>query len=381
MSFLGYARPNGAVGTRNYVGIISTVVCANDITTWITNQVPGCAPFTHQGGCGQSEFDTEVTRRTLASLGCNPNLGAVLLVSLGGEGSIDGIQDAIAKTGKQVEKVVVHKMGGVNNTFAEGMRLARLMAMDISKVRREEVDDSHLFLGAKCGCSDTTSGLASNPTLGAAMDMLVARGGTCVFGETTEVTGAEHILARRAATPEVREKLIDVVTRLEKKITSGDVPGANIAQANIAGGLTTLEEKSLGAVIKAGTTTLQGVLELGERPGGKGLYMVDTAGQAPRAITGLAAAGATVMMFSTGKGAPWGFPFVPMIKVTANPTTCGCLSDLMDFCIDPAGDESLEDRGGRLYKEILGVASGNMTKAEALKIGMYVDIWQRDVTH
>ena len=380
MSFLGFVRPNGAVGTRNYVGIISTVVCANDITTWITNQVPGCASFTHQGGCGQSEFDTEVTRRTLASLGSNPNLGAVLLVSLGGEGSIDGIQDAIAKTGKQVEKVVVHKMGGVNNTFAEGMRLARLMAMDISKVRREEVDDSHLFLGAKCGCSDTTSGLASNPTLGAAMDTLVERGGTCVFGETTEVTGAEHILARRAATPEVREKLLDIVTRLEKKITS-NVPGANIAAANIAGGLTTLEEKSLGAIIKAGTTTLQGVLELGERPAGKGLYMVDTAGQAPRAITGLAAAGATVMMFSTGKGAPWGFPFVPMIKVTANPTTCGCLSDLMDFCINPAGDETREERGAQLYKEILEVASGRMTKAESLKIGMFVDIWQRDVTH
>jgi len=380
MSFLGYVRSNGAVGTRNYVGIISTVVCANDITTWIANQVPGCAMFTHQGGCGQSEYDTAVTRRTLASLGSNPNLGAVLLVSLGGEGPIDDIQNAIAKTGKQVEKVIVHKMGGVNNTFAEGMRLARLMAMDISKVRREEVDESHLMLGAKCGCSDTTSGLASNPTLGAACDTLVEKGGTCVFGETTEITGAEHVLGRRAASPEVRDKLFEIVTRLEKKIDS-NIPGANIAQANIAGGLTTLEEKSLGAIIKAGTSTLQGVLELGERPAGKGLYVVDTAGQAPRAITGLAAAGATVMMFSTGKGAPWGFPFVPMIKVTGNPNTCSCLSDLMDVCIDPAGDETREERGARLYREILDVASGKMTKAEALKIGMYVDIWQRDVTH
>jgi len=380
MSFLGYVRPNGAVGTRNYVGVISTVVCANDITTWIANQVPGCATFTHEQGCGNSEFDTAVVRRTLASLGSNPNLGAVLLVSLGGEGSVDDIQQEIAKTGKQVEKVVVHKLGGVNNTFAEGMRLARLMAMDISKVRREEVDDSHLVLGAKCGCSDTTSGLASNPTLGAACDTLVEKGGTCVFGETTEITGAEHVRARRAASPEVREKLIEIVTRLEKKITS-TVPGANIAQANIAGGLTTLEEKSLGAIIKGGTSTLQGVLELGERPSGKGLYIVDTAGQAPRAITGIAAAGATVMMFSTGKGAPWGFPFVPMIKVTGNPTTCNCLSDLMDFCVNPAADETREERGARLYQEILDVASGKMTKAESLKIGMYVDIWTRDVVH
>lgn len=380
MSFLGYVRPNGAVGTRNYVGIVSTVVCANDIATWIANQVPGCATFTHEQGCGNSESDTMVVHRTLAALGSNPNLGAVLLVSLGGEGPIDHIQQEIAKTGKQVEKVVVHKLGGVNNTFAEGMRLARLMAMDISKVRRQEVDDSNLVLGAKCGCSDTTSGLASNPTLGAACDTLVEHGGTCVFGETTEIAGAEHVLALRAASPEVREKLINIVTRLEKKMDT-NIPGANIAQANIAGGLTTLEEKSLGAIIKAGTSTLQGVLELGERPSGKGLYVVDTAGQAPRAITGLAAAGATVMMFSTGKGAPWGFPFVPMIKVTGNPTTCGCLSDLMDFCMDPAGEETREERGARLYREILDVASGKMTKAESLKIGMYVDIWTRDVVH
>lgn len=380
MSFLGYVRRNGAVGTRNYVGVISTVVCANDIATWIANQVPGCAHFTHQQGCGQSEFDTEVVHRTLTSLGCNPNLGAVLLVSLGGEGSVDDIQEGIAMTGKPVEKIVVHKMGGVNNAFAEGLRLARMMAMDLSRVPRQEVEDSHLFLGAKCGCSDTTSGLTSNPAVGAACDMLVENGGTCVFGETTEMTGAEHVLARRAATPEVRDRLIDIVTRLETRITS-DVAGANIAPANIAGGLTTLEEKSLGAIVKGGTTPLNGVLELGERPDGKGLYIVDTAGQAPKAITGLAATGATVMVFSTGKGAPWGFPFVPMIKVTANPTTCDCLSDLMDFCMDPAGSETREERGARLYQEILEVASGKMTKAEALKIGMYVDIWTRDVTH
>lgn len=380
MSFFGYVRPNGAVGTRNYVGVISTVVCANDIATWIANQVPGCAHFTHQQGCGQSEFDTEVVHRTLTSLGCNPNLGAVLLVSLGGEGSVDDIQEGIAMTGKPVEKIVVHKMGGVNNAFAEGLRLARMMAMDLSRVPRQEVEDSHLFLGAKCGCSDTTSGLTSNPAVGAACDMLVENGGTCVFGETTEMTGAEHVLARRAATPEVRDRLIDIVTRLETRITS-DVAGANIAPANIAGGLTTLEEKSLGAIIKGGTSPLNGVLELGERPDGKGLYIVDTAGQAPKAITGLAATGATVMVFSTGKGAPWGFPFVPMIKVTANPATCDCLSDLMDFCMDPAGSETREERGARLYQEILEVASGKMTKAEALKIGMYVDIWTRDVTH
>jgi len=380
MSFLGYVRPDGSVGTRNYVGIISTVVCANDIAQWISTQVPGCAHFTHQQGCGNSARDTMVVHRTLAALGSNPNLGAVLLVSLGGEGSVDDIQEEIARTGKQVEKIVVHQMGGVNNAFSEGLRLARMMAMDISRVKREEVDDSHLVLGAKCGCSDTTSGLASNPTLGAAVDMVVDAGGTAIFGETTEMTGAEHVLARRAVTPEVGDQVLDMVKRLENQLTD-NVPGANIAEANIAGGLTTLEEKSLGAIIKGGTRPVQGVLGLGERPGGKGLYLVDTAGQAPKAITGLAAAGATVMMFSTGKGAPWGFPFVPMIKVTANPTTCDYLSDLMDFCVDPAANETREERGIRLYRDIIEVASGKVTKAEALKIGMYVDIWTRDVTH
>jgi len=380
VSFLGYVRPDGSVGTRNYVGIISTVVCANDIAQWISNQVPGCAYFTHQQGCGQSEYDTKIVHRTLAALGSNSNLGAVLLVSLGGEGSVDHIQEAIARTGKQVEKVVVHQIGGVNNAFAEGLRLARMMALDISRIKRQEMDDSNLVLGAKCGCSDTTSGLASNPTLGAAVDMVVDAGGTAIFGETTEMTGAEHILARRAATPEMHDRVIDIVTRLEKRITS-NAPGANIAEANIAGGLTTLEEKSLGAIIKGGTRPIQGVLELGERPTSKGLHIVDTAGQAPKAITGIAAAGATVMMFSTGKGAPWGFPFVPMIKMTANPNTCDCLSDLMDFCIDPAADETREEHGKRLYNELIEVASGKVTKAEALKIGMYVDIWTRDITH
>jgi len=380
MSFPGYVRPDGSVGTRNYVGIISTVVCANDIAQWISTQVPGCAHFTHQQGCGNSTYDTMVVRRTLAALGSNPNLGAVLLVSLGGEGSVDDIQEEIAKTGKRVEKIVVHQMGGVTNAFSEGLRLARSMATDISRVKRETVDDSYLVLGAKCGCSDTTSGLASNPTLGAAVDMIVDAGGTAIFGETTEMTGAEHVLARRAVTPEVGGQVLNMVGRLEERLTD-KVPGANIAEANIAGGLTTLEEKSLGAIIKGGTRPVQGVLELGERPGGKGLYLVDTAGQAPKAITGLAAAGATVMMFSTGKGAPWGFPFVPMIKVTANPTTCDYLSDLMDFCVDPAGDETREERGARLYSEIIEVASGKVTKAEALKIGMYVDIWTRDITH
>ncbi len=218
MSFLGYVRPNGAVGTRNYVGIISTVVCANDITTWITNQVPGCAPFTHQGGCGQSEFDTAVTHRTLAALGSNPNLGAVLLVSLGGEGSVDHIQEEIARTGKRVEKVVVHKLGGVNNTFAEGMRLARLMAMDISSVRREEVDDSHLFLGAKCGCSDTTSGLASNPTWYRDGHAGAARvGRLCLWRDHRDHRRRTHPGARPGGDAEVREKLINIVTRLERR--------------------------------------------------------------------------------------------------------------------------------------------------------------------
>ena len=380
MSFLGYPRQNGSVGTRNYVGIISTVTCANDVTWWISQQVKGCAPFLHDQGCGQTQPDLKQVTRTLISLGWNPNLAGVLVVSLGCESVlVNEIADGIAESGKPVEKIVIQKVGGATAAVEKGSRLAQAMVTNASKIKREEFPDSQLVLGVKCGASDTTSGLTSNPATGAACDLLIDNGGTCIFGETTEFMGAEHILTRRAATPQVGNKIIDIVTRMEKRaIAMGfDMRGGQPTTGNIAGGLTTIEEKSLGAIVKGGTKPIKDVYEYGERPQGKGLFIVDTPGREPEFLTALGAAGAQVIIFSTGLGAPQGFPFIPVIKATGNPHTYERLLEHIDVFIELADKASsgIAQAGETLYQEVLAVASGKQTKAEIIKYGNFPNIF------
>jgi altronate dehydratase large subunit len=380
MSFSGYRRRNGSVGTRNYVGIISTVSCANDVTWWISQKADGCVPFLHGQGCCQTRPDLEITTRTLISLGMNPNLAGVLLVSLGCEAvSADEIAEGIAESGKRVEKVVIQKAGGATSALTEGLRLSEEMLSEASKTKREEFADSELVLGVKCGASDTTSGLAANPVAGRACDLLIDNGGTCVFGETTEFIGAEHILARRAASPEVAKKILDIVERMEKRAidTGTDMRGGQPTTGNIAGGLSTIEEKSLGAIVKGGTMPIQDVYEYGERPKGKGLFIIDSPGREPEFLTAAAAAGAQVIIFTTGLGAPQGFPFVPVIKVTGNPHTYEQLPEHMDMLIDTIDNpgSSILEAGETLYQEVLAVASGKKTKAELLNYGNFPNIF------
>jgi len=380
VSFLGYRRQNGSVGTRNYTGIISTVGCANDVTWQISQQVKGCVPFLHGQGCSQTQPDLDQVTRTLISLGWNPNLAGVLVVSLGCESVlVDKIVEGIAGSGKPVEKIVIQKVGGAITALTQGSRLAQTMVADASKIKREEFPDSDLVLGVKCGASDTTSGLTSNPATGVACDLLIDKGGTCIFGETTEFMGAEHILARRAATPEVANKIMDIVARMERRATAMgfDMRGGQPTTGNIAGGLTTIEEKSLGAIAKGGTKPIQGVYEYGERPQGKGLFIVDTPGREPEFLTALGAAGAQVIIFSTGLGAPQGFPFVPVIKVTGNPITYERLTVHIDVFVelaDKAGSD-IARAGQALYQEVLAVASGKQTKAEIINYGNFPNIF------
>lgn len=380
MSFLGYPRQNGSVGTRNYIGIISTVACANDVTWWISQHVKGCAPFLHDQGCGQTKPDLNQVTRTLISLGWNPNLAAVLLVSLGCESVLaDEIAEGIAESGKPVEKIVIQKVGGATVALAQGSRLVQKMVADASKIKREKFPESELVLGVKCGASDTTSGLVANPTTGAVCDLLIDNGGTCVFGETTEFMGAEHILTRRAVTPQVANKIMDIVTRMEKRVTAMgfDMRGGQPSTGNIAGGLTTIEEKSLGAIVKGGTRPIQEIYEYGERAQGKGLFIVDTPGREPEFLTALGAAGAQVVIFTTGLGAPQGFPFIPVIKVTSNPITYGRLPDHIDVFIRLAdkADPGIARAGKTLYQEVLAVASGKQTKAEIINYGNFPHIF------
>jgi len=316
--------------------------------------------------------------RTLISLGWNPNLAGVLIVSLGCESVLaDQIAAGIADSGKPVEMVVIQKIGGAKAAVARGSSLAQAMVAKASKLSREEFADSELVLGVKCGASDTTSGLATNPAAGATCDLLIDNGGTCIFGETTEFMGAEHILVRRAATHQVAEKIMSIVARMEKRaIAMGfDMRSGQPTTGNIAGGLTTIEEKSLGAIVKGGSRPIQEVYEYGERPQGKGLFIVDTPGREPEFLTALAAAGAQVVVFTTGLGAPQGFPFIPVIKVTANPATYERLPDHLDMLVSLTGHTDFAETGRTLYQEIIEVASGKQTKAEISNYGNFPNIF------
>jgi len=379
MSFLGYPRADGSVGVRNYVGVISTVGCANDVAPWIAQQIRGTAPFLHQAGCGQLLPDLEITTRTLAAVGQNPNLAGVLLVSLGCEGTdVERIEKEIAATGRPVKKVVIQK-AGATVALGEGLLIAQALVSEASQIKPQEFDDSHLVVGVKCGGSDTTSGLASNPAAGAVCDIVLDHGGTCIFGETTEFLGAEHILARRAVSKKVADKIFKIVDDLERRVraSGGDMRGGNPSAGNIAGGLTTIEEKSLGAIAKGGTRTIQDVYNYGERVKGKGLFIVDSPGREPEFLTALAAAGAQIGLFSTGLGVPQGFPFMPIIKITGNPVTFQRLPDHIDMLVEMTAGKGagLKESGEKIYQEVLAVASGKQTKAEILGYGNFPGIY------
>jgi altronate dehydratase large subunit len=242
------------------------------------------------------------------------------------------------------------------------------MAVEASRIKRVECPSSDLVLGLKCGSSDTTNGLAANPALGVTVERLVREGGTAIMGEVTEFIGAEHLLARQCKNEEVGRQMLALVDRMEQRVKAVgvDMRGGQPTPGNIKGGLTTIEEKSLGAIAKAGSAVVQAVYEYGERPTVKGLVIMDSPGREPELLTGMAAAGANVIVFTTGRGAPQGFPFVPVIKVTGNEMTWQRLQDHMDLSVHGVmdGDESLNDAGDRIYEQMLETASGVETKAE-----------------
>jgi len=373
VSFFGYPRPDGSVGTRNYVAVIPTVVCATATARQVSSNVKGSIPFLHHQGCALTPYDLDLVNRTLLNLSLNPNIYSVILISLGCDPvDIDGIAEGIAKAGKPVEKLVIQEVGGTLATVEKGTRLAREMVSDASRIVREEFDDSKLMFGAECGGSDTTSGLGANPAIGAAFDTVVQKGGNAVFSETTEFIGAEHLLAQRAVTPEVGEKILSMVRRYEERFLERgvDMRGTNPTKGNIQGGLTTIEEKSLGAVSKGGSEPIQEMYEYGERPTKKGLTIVDGPGFDAPSLTALAAAGSNIIFFSTGRGTPLGSPFVPVIKVTANASTFERMKDNIDFYVDLAGKGSIKQVGASLYAHALEVASGGQTKSEILNQDM-----------
>lgn len=379
--FMGYVRADGQVGCRNHVAVIPSVTCAGDVASAIVRQVTGTVGFFHHQGCCQLPPDLDRVTETLISLGCSPNVGAALIVSLGCEGTdTERLYEMIRATGKPVEIIRIQELGGVSAAIKAGIDAAQELVMEISGMQRQAVDISRVTMSIKCGASDTTSGMASNCVIGYVADKLVDLGATVVFGETTEFLGGEHLLARRAVTLEVGQKILDIVDRMEKRARSlgCDMRKGQPTPGNIAGGLSSIEEKSLGAIVKSGTCPIQGVLEYPERIGErKGLWIKDTPGREPEILTGMAATGAQFMLFSTGRGAPQGFPTMPVLKICGNPNTYERMQHDMDLNAGRiiTGERSIEEVGEEAYAAVLALLSGRQTKNETLGYHSSIDIY------
>jgi altronate dehydratase large subunit len=380
MSFLGYPRPDGSVGTRNYVLVIPQGLIAKSIGDFVAG-VRTIQTVDH--GSGRTANDRERIARVLIGLGRNPNVASVIVHAASpGVGypelKAERLADEIAAGGKRVEVIDPARDGGVYGAIAKGIRLARMMVSEASKLRRVEVGNEHLCLAVKCGYSDTTSGIAGNPAVGYLFDKIVGAGGTCFFGETTEIIGAEHALAKRAANPQVAKAILDAVAYREAlaKSTGLDIRTINPIPANIKGGLSSLEEKSLGAIHKAGTAPIQGVLQYAERPKGKGLYFVDCWMGSYSIFAGYAAAGSNLVMFQlgggglTGRDLMEGCPSIvaPFLWCTANPNTFKMAEDNIDFYSGTVitDGEDPQEAGERLYRTVTDIASGTLSRSETL---------------
>lgn len=381
MKIMGYRRENGQLGVRNYLLILPTSVCATDTAEKIAAQVPGAVFVPNQHGCCQIGSDQEQTERTLEGFGKNANVGAVLVVGLGCDGiQADELAVRIAASGKPTESITIQKCGGTLKAISIGAEKAAAMASALSTQVRIEGDVSDLILGMECGGSDPTSGLASNPSIGYVSDKLVSMGGSSILSETTEVIGAEHLLAARFADPAQKEKFLRMVSNCEERaIRLGeDLRSGQPTPGNKAGGLSTIEEKSLGCMYKAGRSPFTGALEYSEHlpAGRKGLFFMDTPGQDIDSITGMVAGGATVIIFSTGRGTPTGSPIAPVIKITGNTDTYNNMMDNIDINAGRiiTDGATIKEIGEEAFQLMVEAANGKRTKAEVLghcEFGIY----------
>jgi arabinonate dehydratase len=388
-TFLGYKRPAGKSGTRNYVAVISTVNCSATVSRFIAQRfdqallkqfpnIDGVISVKHGGGCGiqYQGLQHEILNRTLAGMAKHPNIGGYLLVGLGCEQAATGYllqsQNLVeiggnGKSRPQGPPVLsMQDQGGTTKTVEAGVRLLAELMPRVNDVKREPIPASEILLGTNCGGSDGNSGVTCNPALGVASDMIVACGGTSALAETTEVYGAEHLLTRRAVSVAVAEKLL---ARIKWWLWHTGLYGVEIdnnpSVGNKEGGLTTIAEKSLGAVAKAGATAMTEVYEYAELMTKKGFVFMDTPGFDPPSVTGLVAGGANVMVFTTGRGSCYGLKPCPTIKVASNTPMYERMIDDMDINAgEVLAGRSLDSVGREIFEKILAVASGERTKSE-----------------
>ena len=380
MTFMGYRRSNGTVGIRNHVLILPTVSCSTETARIIAGQVEGAVTFQNQQGCGQMGADAKRTIDLLIALGSHPNISGVVVVGLGCEtAQPHKVAEEIGKSGRPVKTTVIQEEGGTLGAITKGVRYATEMVLSASMEEKVPCDVSDLIVALECGGSDPTSGVASNPSMGYASDLLVAAGGTTILSETTEFIGAEHVLAGRAADEKVASDILNIVHRLEQstKERGEDLRGGNPSPGNIAGGITTIEEKSLGCINKGGSSPTVEVLEYGEKPSRKGLVVMDSPGFDIDSIVGMVAGGAQMCVFTTGLGTPVGNGLVPVIKLTGNPMTYEKMKDNIDINagVILEGSKTVEEVGQEVYDEMIRVANGKRTKAEVFGFSEF-GIWR-----
>ncbi|PJF40953.1 MAG: hypothetical protein D6737_13640 [Chloroflexi bacterium] len=373
--FLGYVRSDGSVGVRNHILILSGTVYANKLCEKVADNIYGAVAVTHPLGRCQVRPDLRLTRRFLSGTGRNPNVGGVVVIDhFREEGcTAEDIADDISSTGKPIATVNIRSSGGLIAAMEKAIRYAADMTRELSDLRREPVALSNLLFGTECGTSDTTSGLASNPATGIASDMIIAEGGRTILAECTEWMGCEEWLTERAINDDVAQRIIAGVQHMEQRaLASGeDIRGSQPTGDNMVGGLTTIEEKSMGACKKAGSAPIIDHLEVAEEPTSKepGLYVMYGPGHGAESISSMAAAGCQVLVFSSGGGHTSSHPIMPTIKVTGNRESYELMRDTVDIDVSGVlhGEMTLEEAGQILFDEILAVSNGRLTKSEVLK--------------
>ena len=373
MKFYGYKRPDGRVGVRNHVLILPASVCASDTTRIVSQQVKGSVTFNNQNGCSQVPSDEQLTMDVMAGFAANPNIYGTVVVSLGCEGcQLDYVTKAIKeRTNKPLKGVIIQEAGGTLKAIEQAVFYAKEMVQEASMVQREECDLKYLIVGTECGGSDPTSGLAANPVVGELSDRLVDLGATSILSETTEFIGGEHLLAHRGKDEKIKQQVLDIVHRYEAalQLVGEEVREGNPSPGNKAGGLTTLEEKSLGCIHKGGHRPINAVYDYAKQvEPGQGLVIMDTPGNDPSSVAAMVAGGAQVVVFTTGRGTPTGHPIVPVIKLTGNKITFANMKDNIDFDASPViyGQKTMGELGDELLEMTIETANGKMTKAESL---------------
>jgi len=374
MEFCGYVRKDGSFGVRNHVLALSTVVCTGEVPERIAHMVEGVVPIRQQW-C----FPTDETSVVLQGMVRNPNIAGAVVMGLGCEGyDEEDLMNDIKNIDKPKVCFNIREAGGTSKAISKGIQAACEMVKETSTLKREKIDIKNLKIGVKCGGSGATSGLASNPAVGKAVDRLVAEGATVIFSEPVEMVGAEDILARRAVNEDVAKKIKEIILnsvlyfREKRPGIKGVIGERIISPGNIRAGLTTATEKALGAVLKGGSAPIQGVLKYGEAPSGNGLFIMDATGIEMSDVSmliGFLTAGCQMTIFTTDRGTPVGTAIAPVIKVCGNNNTYNKMEDNMDINAGEIfkGNISIEEMGEKIFNEIIEVASGKLTKSEIHK--------------